>query len=473
MSSLIQELAGFAVETKFEELPTSVVHEAKRTLLDSMGCALASITTDKGKMSVALARRLGGPPESSIIGINDKVSCCSAAFANGELIMAMDYDALVAPTGHIAPHAIPPPLAIAESVDASGKDLILAVVLALEIATRVARAMKPVGSDVVHFEGSAEGSIRWPKTVGHAGRNIGATAGAGRLLKLDQDKMSHALGIAGHLCQVPVEMKFLDSAPSAMTKYASAGWQSTGTVIAALLAEMGYIGDTTVFDTDYGFGTFSSAEKWQPDKVMEGIGEKWYLLNMQYKGYPCCLLLQSALDCFVSVIDQNNLMPEDIESVKVFSHPIGELAACENRKIVTHIDAQFSVPYLFAVAAHRVTIGVEWQDLDTMRNPKILKFMKKVSYQAHPEYGIQRRKHELTSIGMVEVVAKGKTFREQSLYPRGAPVTGMEFTDKELEEKFRHNASRILTHNKIEGAVKALLELEIVGKISELMKLVG
>ena len=130
MSSLSQELARFVVETKFEDLPGEVVYEAKRLLLDSIGCAIAGITSDTGKISVGLARRLGGPPESSIIGLGDKVSCCNAAFVNGELIRALDYDAVY----HIPPFVIPPSLALAESVRASGRDLILATVLGHEIS---------------------------------------------------------------------------------------------------------------------------------------------------------------------------------------------------------------------------------------------------------------------------------------------------------------------------------------------------
>ena len=141
MISLSQELARFVVEAKFEDLPAAVVHEAKRTLLDSIGCALAGIATDKGKIAISLARKLGGPPDSSIIGIGDKVSWCSAAFANGELINALDYDTILLPPGHVSPYVIPAPMAIAESINASGKDLILAIVLGHEIPPRISNAM--------------------------------------------------------------------------------------------------------------------------------------------------------------------------------------------------------------------------------------------------------------------------------------------------------------------------------------------
>jgi len=465
-NSLSQELARFAVETKYEELPKPIVHEAKRTLLDSIGCALAATITDKGKMSTALARRFGGPPESSIIGTGDKVSCCSAAFANGELIMAMDYDALIIPGGHVPPHVIPALLAIAESGGASGKDLILATVLAHEIAVRVASALP----SFYHFEGSGAEEVRWAPRHGHAYCNFGAAAGAGKLLRLSQDEMLHALGIAGCLCSVLIQQKFSFSTHRPMTKYGVPGWQSTGAVIAALLAKMGYIGDTTVFDTEYGFWKFSGYAEWIPDSVMEGIGKIWHFSKVHYKPYPCCLMLHTVLDCFTTIIAQNNLMPEDIESVKAFCHPTVELPVFMSSELVDIVDAQFCAAYVFAVAAYRVKVGAEWQDWDTMKNQKILEFMKKVSCRGHPEYGKRQLKDPASSLGMVEVLSKGKTLKEERIYSRGTPGTDVQITDEELVEKFRHNASRILNRDKIERAIKTILELETTENISVLMK---
>ncbi len=119
-----QQLVSFSLETNFNDLPGAVVHEVKCILLDSIGCGLAGLSVDKGKISVALARRLGGLPESTIIGIGDQVSCTSAGFANGELINALDYDALLHPGGHISPNVIPASLALAETKGTSGKDFI-------------------------------------------------------------------------------------------------------------------------------------------------------------------------------------------------------------------------------------------------------------------------------------------------------------------------------------------------------------
>src|SRR6266511_3899997 len=86
-----RDLARFAVETRYEDLPDSVIHETKRILMDSIGCAIGALTIDKGKMSVSMAKRLGGRPEATIFGTGDKVSLTTAALANGELMFTLDY----------------------------------------------------------------------------------------------------------------------------------------------------------------------------------------------------------------------------------------------------------------------------------------------------------------------------------------------------------------------------------------------
>ena len=465
MGGLTQDIAKFVAEIKFEDLSKATIREAKRTILDSIGCALAGITSDKGKIAIELSRRLGGPPESTIIGVGEKVSCNSAAFANGELINALDYDSLLPPIGHVSPCVIPASLAIAESSKASGKDLILGTVIGHEIAARIALVLPPI----VEFaeKGPEEGNIRWSQTYG-LGNIFGGVASTGKILKLDYQKMSHLLGLAGHFRPVSMFSKWIETIPSAMTKYASAGWISSAVVISTLLAEMGYIGDITVLDSD-GLEERCASQNWGPNTIMDKIGEKWLFLNMEYKPYPCCRGLHGGLDAFISLIDQYDLKAEDIESIRAFCHPLANKPLWQTRELTNHVDAQFSFPYCFAVAAHRVRIGADWQDSATMGDPKIIEFMNKVSCQVHPKFE-KYYKDPRSRVGMVEVVAKGKTFREERKYYKGTPFTDFQITDEELVEKFRNNASRILTRGKIDKVGKFLFELENMENIAELMK---
>jgi 2-methylcitrate dehydratase PrpD len=464
MKNPIQELAGFVVDTRYEDLPEKAIHDAKFLFLDSIGCALAGLSIDSGKMGVALARRLGGPPEASVIGTGDKVASSSAALVNGDLIRAVDYCAMP-PGGHTPEQIIPPPLAIAESLGASGKDLILSTALGFEIAARISNAHQRK----FQFGGRDVKNFRVTEDMGKSGSNLGATAAVCKLLQLNHDKTANALGISGHLSQSPTNTKFTFGAHRPLTKYGVPGWQNLGCVIAAWLAEDGYAGDTTFLDAENGSWTFASYEGWQPEKIMVNIGEKWIFTKVNYKPYPCCRMFHTQLDCFFNIIKQNNLSPEEVESVKAWGHPVYDYPLFTNRELNTAVDVQFGGHYLMGIVAHGVPLGVDWQDLNIVRNPKIIEFSRKVKIQSHPDFEKQKAKDPFSHLGKVEVIARGKTFAEERIYSKGTPDTEFAMTDEELIKKFRHNSSRILTQEKSERATKMLLELENIGNISHLM----
>lgn len=465
MEGVTKEVVRFAVETKFDDFPDEAVHEAKRVFLDSVGCALGGIDVDKGKISVQFARALGGANESTIIGVGDKVSSAAAAFANGELINAIDMDSLLFPA-HVSPFVIPAPLALGESGRASGRDLIVAIALGHEIATRIGRALQEAPFD-------EEGKFQLSDVGGFSSTILGGAIGAGKILRLGEDKMLHAVGLAGHMTPVPAEVKWRMVAPSSMDKYLSAGWASLTCVTAVLLAEMGYTGDTELLDGEYGFWKFYCARTWRPDKLLQKLGEEWQFLETSYKPYPCCRLIHGALDCFNEIIEENHLIPEDIERVRALANPLLDAPVWRNTQIATHVDAQFSIPYIFAVAAHRIP-NADWQDPDTLKDSRILEFMEKVSFDPHPDYGrtwLQNPKHDLSS---VEVVAKGQSFKKEKLRAKGDYSSEeAKMKDGELEAKFRINASKVLRQENIDKAVKAIFELEKMGDISELLAILS
>ena len=113
METTSSKLASFIHGTEFEDLPEGIVRETKHILLDSLGCALAGLGTKKGKTALALGLK-GGTPEATIVGTEQKVPAPVASFVNGELLNALDYDVLCAPTGHVTPYVLSAPLAVAE-----------------------------------------------------------------------------------------------------------------------------------------------------------------------------------------------------------------------------------------------------------------------------------------------------------------------------------------------------------------------
>lgn len=470
MTQITRELARFARETNMDDIPPSIIRETRLVLMDTMGCALGALSTDKGKMSVALAKRFGGPPEASIIGTGNKVSLSSAALANGELFITLDYSNIIA-GGHDGVYVIPAPLAVAESAGASGKDLVLSIALGLEISARIARAVgrfhiTPQTLQRVKSDGPG------PGLTGNAYSNFGAAAAAGRLLELDEDKMLHALGIAGHLCMVLSYGRWQYSTNKYSAKYGVPGWQSTGAVTAVLLAEMGYTGDMTVLDdAEHGFPYFTGYRHWYPEEILDGLGRDWcFNIRIHYKPYPCCGVIHGTLDCFCNIIEKNNLMPEEIESVTTYSMANSDSPAFAHKEVESISGAQFNPRYNMAVAAHRIPPGVDWLTPETMKNPGILKFMDKVTCLPYPDDKRDSSREPFAPPSRVEVRAGGKIFTGEITHKRGTAGSEAGWTEKEVVEKFRHNASRVLPPEKIDSAVRAFLELEKLDNIARLMR---
>jgi 2-methylcitrate dehydratase len=449
----------FIVDTRYEDLPEEVVAETKRGLLDSVGCALGGIATEKGKIAVALARRLGGTEESTIIGLGDRVSCANAAFANGELVNGLDYDAI----SHILPFVVPPALAMAESTRASGKDLILSTVLAQEISKRLMLALS-------NMLAKLSKEAKTPDVFGNSNECIfGATAGVARILNLSPEKTAHALGIAAYQCSLPVCRDWEDAVPKSMIKYVPVGWICQASVTAALLAEQGYTGNPRVFDGEYGFWRFYGAERWDPDLVVNSLGRQWRFMEMAYKPYPCCRFFHGQLDCLMRVIEKNHLMPEEIESIKSFGLPF--VANPAPLEVTNQTDVQFSLPFVLSCVAHRIKVGADWQDWDTVRNPTIREFMKKVTLLVDPKAMEAKQKDPRSWLSRVEVVAKGKTYVEETMYAKWTNFTDLRAADEELVDKFRGNAARLLTQDKIDKAVEQIMTLEKLEDVTELTSL--
>lgn len=458
MTAITPQLAKFAAETRFEDLPESVVHEAKLVLLDCIGCALAALETGKGKMSVQLAKRLAGPPEATVIGDGGMVSAANAAFANGELINALDYDVGAVPPGHSSPCVVPAGLALGESVGASGKDLITALVIGHEISARL-------GSVLTDLMEMPKTGLALSSVHGYSMHALGAAASGARVMKLDAERMAWALGIAGYNAPVPAMIKFCKTTPIPMTKYASTGWISHVGVTAAMLAEMGYTGDTTVLDGDYGFWryTASDGEKWNPRKVMEGLGKQWFFDRSRvfYKQYPACGLFLTELDELGRIMEENQLAPDDIESVRIVGIPLYGEAVWTSKDIRTNLDAQFSVAYNVAAKAYQVT-PADWQAESTLADPRIKRFMMKVSVGTDPQ-----------GAGFLEVVAKGRRFvikkgqqKDEEMSKDTSREHGM--TIAQSVAKFKDNASKVLTAANAENAAQVILQLEKLNRVSEL-----
>ncbi len=470
--NITETLAKFVSQVRFEDLPKEVVHETKRITLDIIGCALGSLDLDKGRIALEFARRTGGPKEATILGTGEKVASPIAAFANAELMHTMDYCPILAP-GHVTPYVTAAPIALAEVKNASGKALITAIAIAHEVASRVGVSLGPMRA--------AEGypAPSW----GLSADTFGAAVGAGKILGFDRVKMADTLGLAGYFAPVPSHTKFLYTPYNGMAKYGPAGWIAQGGVTTAILAEIGYSGDREVLDGEYGFWMMNGSRKEAVDltKITAGLGKDWMILRVCYKYWPCCGLFQSPLTAFTKLIDDYNLRPEEIEEIFVRSETFAGFARYRATDIHNQIDAQASMPYNLAVAAHRVKVGPEWQLKSTIENPSIQRLMKKYRWEHYPKTE-ETRYQELVVEGkpyitrrpsMVQVTARSQVFTQDVEYAKWISAGNPEFraTDEGLADKFRANTEKVLNGAKMEKAIETIFTLEEMDDVSALTKL--
>lgn len=463
-------LAGFVASLAFADLPQQVVHEVKRLVLDSAGCALVGLSVDKGKIAVELARLLGGTPEATILGIGDRVSGTNAAFANGEAMSAMDFDAILVP-GHVSPFVIPATLASAERQKVTGKSFITAVAVAHEVAARIGASLR----------GFREGKTYAGSRHGTGACIFGAAAGASKIMGFDQEQTANCFGLAGALTPLPAAPKWQMLPYVPMYKYGAAGWVAQSAVTGALLTSKGYIGDTTFLDGEHGFWAMYGSDVCRWERMTDKLGEEWLTMKASYKPYPAAGLVIPLVEAFARVMEEHSLSPDEVQQIIIKGEPMGLLPVYRIRQLRSHMDAQFNPFYNIAMIAYKIRI-CDWQDQATMKDPRIVEFMNKVSFEVYPRFE-ETRKQEMAEgrpyivrrPAAAEVTARGQRFTAEIEYTRWGPsdIEELRTTDEELVNKFRINAGKILPSHKVDKAVEYIFDLEKQDDVCELTRLLS
>jgi 2-methylcitrate dehydratase PrpD len=472
MEKTMERLVSFVTETRFRDLPSDVVHEVKRVFMDSAGCAVAGLSTERGGIAVELTRKLGGLPESTIIGTNDRVSPTGAAFANGELINALDFDALSPRIVHVVPMVLPAALALAESAGTSGKDLVLALALGIEIPVR----LKPTSARAASGKAADRSQRGLPSVSGFSVATLAAAASCSKVLGLDEEKTANAIGIAGCICLPNTFRKFTDTVPVRMTKYGPSGWGAQCGVTSALLAEMGYTGDTDLFEGELNFWRYTGQEQWKTAELPADLGIKWEGHHLRYKLYPSGGVLAGVLDKFIEIVEENDFGPEDIERIVAHPPAIVQNRLWRENTLRTPEDYTFDLLYLIACAAHRID-PVHWQDPEVRQDPRLRKFMQRIEFRTviDEEDFIQAGPEDPRRFQMgIEITAKGRDFKEKTPHVKGSwEPAEFRITNDALIRKFSGNVAKALPLSKANHVAQTMLEMENLHSVAGLMEMIA
>ncbi|KAF1038714.1 MAG: hypothetical protein GAK33_02050 [Burkholderia lata] len=469
MTTIVEQLANFSTNTLFDDIPAPVVEEAKRLVLDSIGCALAAASHPKGHIGIEYGRSMAGHGHATIIGTPHRAAALGAAVANGELINALDMDAVV-PPGHVTPYVLPGALAIGETTGASGRDLIRAIAVSHEMSWRIGKAMD-------YLRDVKDGRLDTPKVFGFASTIFGATAAIGMLQRQSADLLAHSLSIAGYVSPVQSMMAFFHHAPSTTIKYTMAAALVQSALLAANMGLLGHRGDFQLLDdAEHGYARFIGTRRWAPERITSGLGETWGFVSEQlYKLYPHCRILHGPLDCLIDIVERNDIQPDEIEHIDLLVEGFVEKPTWLTQDIRHVHDGQFSIAHGMAIGAHRLAPGRDWQDPEHVFSPSVLNLMKKVRHRVHPDYLKELSSHASARPSRVEVTARGQTFVAERLYPKGSPSpdpSNLLSTD-ELVAKFHRNADGAMPRDRADAVVDAVMALDRDCNVPGLMALVA
>lgn len=336
-------LADFLSRVRFSDLPSAVIDDAKRAVLDWLGSALAGSLEPPARMAHDVVAGFGSSVESTVFG-SERSSGPAAALANGIASHILEFDDLhKGSTLHPAAPIIPAALAVAEREQASGKSFLLAVVVGYEAALRIGEAVNPSHYRFWHPTGTAA--------------TFGAAAATGSLLELKPSAMLDALGSAG--TQASGLWEF--NADGAMSKHLHAGKAAFNGVLSADLASRGFTGATRILEGDRGFFRATS-DHYDASRVTDRLGEVWKITENCYKLHSCCGHTHTAIDAALQLRSRfgwsDSKAFEQIEEIHIYTYGPGyEIVKDMNPR--SPYQAKFSLAYVTATALLEGRVGLE------------------------------------------------------------------------------------------------------------------
>jgi 2-methylcitrate dehydratase PrpD len=423
--SVARRYARFVLGLTGAGIPARVTAKAAVLMLDTLGSCLASSREDFGRAVLDSAERLGGPPESTLIGTKVKAGAASAILANATLAHGLDFDdTLEGAIVHTGCVAVTTALAVGEAAGASGREVLEATIAGVEVMCRVGLAV-PGRFHARHFHPTSLTA------------SFAAAAVAGRLYHLTEDQLVHAFGICGS--QAGGIIEYL--ADGSWTKRLHPGWAAHAGVAAVILARAGFTGPETVFEGAHGFyqAFAGGSEEKTVDALLATLGHQWELEQLTLKPYPCGSIAQPYMDCALRIRDKHQIRPADIASVscRTAEGPVPRLwepLAAKHRPANGYA-AKFSLPYLLAAMFVKGRASLAEFTDEAVRDETVLEVAGKVGYELDPTIDYPRQ-----FIGQVTVrLRDGRRLEASQDHPRGGPDSPM--SGDEVEAKFRGNAS--------------------------------
>ncbi|ORU94754.1 MAG: 2-methylcitrate dehydratase [Cycloclasticus sp. symbiont of Poecilosclerida sp. M] len=453
--SISQQLADFVYRLELNKIPNDVQQYAMHLILDGTGIAYASSQYSFSKTGLEALRLFNEQGDHTVLGTGEKMAFRDAALANGLLIHGLDFDDThVAGVVHLTSAVWPCVLAVAEKNACSGDEMLNAYIAGMEVGARLGMVAKGAFHQVGHHPTGLVGTFA-------------CSLAACKLMKLSSEEMVMAQGIA--LSMASGNFEFVED--GAWTKRYHPGWAAVSGIMSATFAKAGYVGPNLTYEGRFGlFKSHLIGLEHSCDYALatDGLNTVWETMNVGVKPYPSCHFTHAVIDATRKLSIEHDLKADQIERIVTLVPDEVIKTVCEpfikKQSPQCAYDAQFSAPYLVAVALVRRDFSLKDLEPEPLLDPVVAELTKKVFYEADPDSGFPTYYS-----GEVRITLKnGRTLSQREFKNHGCFDNPLSVDD--ILGKFFDNCSFATTRKKAEQVKEAILGMKSCQHVTELTK---
>jgi 2-methylcitrate dehydratase PrpD len=442
MTSTTQILARYIVNAKPEDIPAAVEREGQRCLLHWIGCSIGGSHEASVDVALAAVQEIAGAGAASLLGRGERLDLAHAAFINGVSADVLSFSDTHPPTlihaGGVIGSAA---LALAERHPTSGRDFLNALIIGYEVACRIGLSIYPW-----HY-------TRGWHITGTAGI-FGAAAAAGKILRLDEQHMLWALGIAA------TQSAGLREMFGSMSKNLHIGRAAQNGLVSALFASKGFTSSQQSLEAPRGF-THVLGENPDLDVITRNLGKTFEILLNTYKPYPCGVVIHPIIEGCVNLATAHDLKPGDIRSVSLRCNPL-VIELCGKERPATTLEAKLSVYHSAAAAliARRMT--------DFEYRPAFIERADVLALRARVAVTVERKIREDETEVVVELDG-GARFTCHIDHVIGSAARPM--SDADMERKFRGLTEPVLPQAQVDQLIESCRNVAQLDDVAVLARL--
>jgi 2-methylcitrate dehydratase PrpD len=436
--AILDKIAEFVHVTRFEDIPDETVTFTKFLCSKIVAAMLSGATTRAGRKTIQYAESRGCRGESGVVGAGARASLEDAAFINGVTSHAAELEDDQFPSAASDITVFPVIFPLAERYKLSGKDLIVASALGMEVMTRL--GMFPLSSKGITdlpFYGV-----------------IGAAITAGKAMNLDPSQLKSAVGISlgrasGYIINFGTDAHYIESAAACRDG-----------LMAAHLAKEGMTGGT---DVEKWVQDVCAGLPFDPERITQGLGQSpWHMHGIWVKKYPCCFLTHRHIDMMLEILAEANVNYDAIEKIVIHVGPVDN--TCNRPSPVDTEDARFSFHHIMAALMLDGDIDSYHFTEEKINDPRFREAWTRVSVENHLDWPAEF----MSGDARIEVLlVDGKSIVRERRQARGAPDFPLDL--EEFHQLYRKYTRYVLRQEAMERTWQMLIDLEKIDKLDEFL----